>query len=154
MRVPGLAGVRGDDGAELAIGATTTLSAVAADPRSRDRYPAFAEAVESISTPVLRHMGTLGGNLCLDTRCTYYNQNEEWRQAIGYCMKEAGSVCWVAPSSPRCWAIAASDSARDVVRARGTGEPASQQPASGRRPWRRSTATMGSTTSPSGPTRS
>ncbi len=56
-------------------------------------------------------MGTLGGNLCLDTRCTYYNQSEEWRCSIDYCMKEKGTVCWVAPSSARCWAISASDSA-------------------------------------------
>ena len=56
-------------------------------------------------------MGTLGGNLCLDTRCTYYNQTEGWRRSIDYCMKEAGSICWVAPSSPRCWAHTASDSA-------------------------------------------
>jgi len=109
MRVPGLAQITGDG--ELRIGATATLSAVADDPRVRGRFPALAQAVESISTPVLRNMGTLGGNLCLDTRCTYYNQNEEWRQAIGYCMKAAGTVCWVAPSSPRCWAISASDSA-------------------------------------------
>jgi 4-hydroxybenzoyl-CoA reductase subunit beta len=56
-------------------------------------------------------MGTLGGNLCLDTRCTYYNQTEGWRRSIDFCMKEAGTICWVAPSSPRCWAHAASDSA-------------------------------------------
>jgi 4-hydroxybenzoyl-CoA reductase subunit beta len=56
-------------------------------------------------------MGTIGGNVCVDTRCTYYNQTEEWRRSIDYCMKEQGSVCWVAPSSPRCWAHSASDSA-------------------------------------------
>ncbi len=68
-------------------------------------------AVASISAPALRNMGTLGGNLCLDTRCTYYNQSEEWRQSIDYCMKEQGETCWVAPSSPRCWAVASGDSA-------------------------------------------
>jgi 4-hydroxybenzoyl-CoA reductase subunit beta len=67
--------------------------------------------VESISSPPLRNMGTLGGNVCVDTRCTYYNQTEEWRRSIDFCMKEAGEVCWVAPSSPRCWAHSASDSA-------------------------------------------
>jgi 4-hydroxybenzoyl-CoA reductase subunit beta len=77
----------------------------------RGQYPALAEAVGSISAPVLRNMGTIGGNVCLDTRCTYYNQNEEWRRAIDFCMKEEGTVCWVAPGSPRCWAISASDSA-------------------------------------------
>jgi 4-hydroxybenzoyl-CoA reductase subunit beta len=77
----------------------------------RARYPALARAVESISSPPLRNMGTIGGNLCVDTRCTYYNQTEEWRRSIDYCMKEAGTICWVATSSPRCWAHTASDSA-------------------------------------------
>ncbi|HMS16796.1 MAG TPA: FAD binding domain-containing protein, partial [Planctomycetota bacterium] len=53
----------------------------------------------------------IGGNLCLDTRCTYYNQSEEWRRSIGYCMKEVGETCWVAPGSPRCWAVSSSDTA-------------------------------------------
>ncbi len=112
MAIPELRGITDDgtDGA-LRIGATTVLSEVAASPSVRRRYPALARAVESISSPPLRNMGTLGGNLCLDTRCTYYNQTEAWRQSIDYCMKEAGSVCWVAPSSPRCWAHTASDSA-------------------------------------------
>ncbi len=104
-----LAGVR-DDG-EVRLGATATLAEVAAHPAVRQRYPALARAVRSISSPPLRNMGTLGGNLCLDTRCTYLNQTEEWRRAIDYCMKAAGEICWVAPSSPRCWAHSASDSA-------------------------------------------
>jgi 4-hydroxybenzoyl-CoA reductase subunit beta len=77
----------------------------------RERYPAFAAAVQSISSPPLRNMGTIGGNLCVDTRCTYYDQTEEWRRAVDYCMKEEGTICWVATSSPRCWAHSASDSA-------------------------------------------
>jgi len=104
----------GDDnnnGGDLHLGATATLTDIAEHPTVRDRYPALATAIESISSPPLRNMGTIGGNICLDTRCTYYNQTEEWRQAIDYCMKEAGKTCWVAPSSPRCWAHSASDSA-------------------------------------------
>jgi 4-hydroxybenzoyl-CoA reductase subunit beta len=97
--------------AALRIGATTLLDTVARDPRIVTRYPALATAVASISSPPLRNMGTLGGNLCLDTRCTYYNQTEEWRRSIDYCMKEEGSICWVATSSPRCWAHSASDAA-------------------------------------------
>ena len=109
-QIPELSGITaGEDG--VRIGAMTSLTAVASDPLIREQYPALAQAVASISAPVLRNMGTLGGNLCLDTRCTYYNQNEEWRQAIHYCMKAAGEVCWVAPGSPRCWAISASDAA-------------------------------------------
>jgi 4-hydroxybenzoyl-CoA reductase subunit beta len=56
-------------------------------------------------------MGTVGGNLCLDTRCSYYDQGHEWRAAIGYCMKKDGDVCWVAPGSKRCWAVSSSDTA-------------------------------------------
>lgn len=100
----------GNEG-DLHLGATASLTDIAEHPTVRDRYPALATAVESISSPPLRNMGTIGGNICLDTRCTYYNQTEEWRQAIDYCMKEAGETCWVAPSSPRCWAHSASDSA-------------------------------------------
>jgi len=96
---------------EARIGATTLLAEVAGHAALAARYPAFARAVASISSPPLRHMGTIGGNLCVDTRCTYYNQTEEWRRAIDYCMKEEGTICWVATSSPRCWAHSASDSA-------------------------------------------
>jgi 4-hydroxybenzoyl-CoA reductase subunit beta len=60
-------------------------------------------------------MGTLGGNLCLDTRCNYYNQSYEWRKAIDFCMKKDGAICWVAPSSPRCWAVSSSDLAPVMV---------------------------------------
>jgi len=109
MGIPELAGIR--DGGAVRIGATTLLDDVARHPLIAGRYPALATAVASISSPPLRNMGTLGGNLCVDTRCTYYNQTEEWRRAIDYCMKAEGSICWVATSSPRCWAHSASDSA-------------------------------------------
>ncbi|HEV3455244.1 MAG TPA: FAD binding domain-containing protein [Thermoanaerobaculia bacterium] len=100
----------GADGA-VRIGATTLLDDVARHPLVAGRYPALAAAVASISSPPLRNMGTIGGNLCVDTRCTYYNQTEEWRRSIDYCMKAEGTICWVATSSPRCWAHSASDSA-------------------------------------------
>ena len=106
-----LRGIRGEAGGELRIGAMTTLAAVAASPLIRSTHPALARAVASISSPAIRNMATLGGNLCLDTRCTYYNQNQEWRESIDFCMKEGGTVCWVAPQSPRCWAVSASDAA-------------------------------------------
>ena len=109
MGIPGLAGI--DVNGEVHIGATTLLSDVVAHPAVRERYPAFAAAVQSISSPPLRNMGTIGGNLCVDTRCTYYNQTEEWRRSIDYCMKAEGEICWVATSSPRCWAHTATDSA-------------------------------------------
>lgn len=112
MGIPGMSGIsNGDADREVRLGATTLLSDIVASDALRRRYPALVRAVASISSPPLRNMGTIGGNICLDTRCTYYNQTEPWRQAIDYCMKEAGTVCWVAPSSPRCWAHSASDAA-------------------------------------------
>ncbi|HVT61584.1 MAG TPA: FAD binding domain-containing protein [Thermoanaerobaculia bacterium] len=114
MAIPELAGVRNGTASaagEVRLGATTLLDDVARHPLVAERYPALARAVASISSPPLRNMGTIGGNVCVDTRCTYYNQTEDWRRAIDYCMKEEGKICWVATSSPRCWAHSASDSA-------------------------------------------
>ena len=96
---------------DIRIGATATLTNIIRDDKVRERFPAFAQAVASISSPPLRNMGTIGGNLCIDTRCTYYNQTEEWRRSIDYCLKEEGTICWVATKSPKCWAHTASDSA-------------------------------------------
>lgn len=95
----------------LVIGATTTITEVAESDVIRRYYPALAEAALAISTPQLRNMGTIGGNVCLDTRCNYYNQNLDWRQALGYCMKKDGDICRVAPSSPKCVAANSSDTA-------------------------------------------
>jgi 4-hydroxybenzoyl-CoA reductase subunit beta len=109
MRLPELRGVHSNG--ELRLGATTILSEIEESPVVRERWPALATAVASISSPPLRNMGTIGGNVCVDTRCTYYNQTEDWRRSIDYCMKAEGSICWVATSSPRCLAHTASDSA-------------------------------------------
>ena len=92
------------------IGSAATLRALERHGDLCGQHPALATAVRSISTPLLRTMGTIGGNVCLDTRCNYYNQNYEWRRAINFCMKCDGDTCWVAPSSPRCWAVNSSDS--------------------------------------------
>ncbi len=110
MSIPQLRGIE-TAGGELRVGATTTLTDILRDEIIRARFPAFARAVASISSPPLRNMATLGGNLCIDTRCTYYNQSEEWRRSIDYCLKERGEICWVATKSPRCWAHSASDAA-------------------------------------------
>ncbi len=98
-----------------ALGAGLTLTELVEHRRLRKRYPVVARAAELISTPLLRNMGTLGGNLCLDTRCNYYDQSYEWRKAIDFCMKKDGAICWVAPSSPRCWAVQSSDLAPVMV---------------------------------------
>jgi 4-hydroxybenzoyl-CoA reductase subunit beta len=106
-----LDGVRGTAGGGLTIGAGTRLATVAAHPDVIARYPALATAAGLVSSPQLRNMGTLGGNVCVDTRCNYYNQSYAWRKAIGFCMKKDGDICLVAPSSPRCWAVSSSDTA-------------------------------------------
>jgi len=109
MAIDGMAGISNGDGVRM--GATTILDDLTRDEKIRLHYPSLARAVASISSPPLRNMGTIGGNVCVDTRCTYYNQTEEWRRSIDYCMKEEGTICWVATKSPRCWAHSASDSA-------------------------------------------
>jgi 4-hydroxybenzoyl-CoA reductase subunit beta len=106
----GAAGQRGS-----VIPAGLTLTEIATHRKVLRQYPVVARAAELISTPLLRNMGTLGGNLCLDTRCNYYNQSYEWRKAIDFCMKKDGAICWVAPSSPRCWAVQSSDLAPVMV---------------------------------------
>jgi 4-hydroxybenzoyl-CoA reductase subunit beta len=69
------------------------------------------QAAAQVATPHLRNMGTVGGNLCLDTRCTYYDQNHEWRKSIDFCMKKDGQTCWVATASPKCLAVSSTDTA-------------------------------------------
>jgi 4-hydroxybenzoyl-CoA reductase subunit beta len=93
------------------LGAGLTLSDLVRNPAIRAQYGALWQAASQIATPHLRNMGTLGGNLCLDTRCNYYDQNYEWRKAIDFCMKKDGEICWVATSSPKCLAVSSTDSA-------------------------------------------
>ncbi len=104
----------GSDGV-LRIGAGVSLTRLIRDPQVRKQWPVLGQAAAEISTPILQNMGTVGGNLLLDTRCNYYDQNYEWRKAIDFCMKKDGKICWVAPSSPRCWAVQSSDLAPVMV---------------------------------------
>jgi 4-hydroxybenzoyl-CoA reductase subunit beta len=106
-----LVGVRGSAGGGLSIGSATTLTAVSRHADLARHYPALATAAGLVSTPQLRNMGTLGGNVCVDTRCNYYNQSYQWRKAVSFCMKKDGDICLVAPGSPRCWAVSSSDTA-------------------------------------------
>ena len=97
-------------GASVRIGAMTTLTELADHPALPPEYRVLREAAASVSTPQLRNAGTLGGNLCLDTRCNWYDQSLFWRQAAGYCMKtHSNVVCRVATSSSRCLATASAD---------------------------------------------
>jgi len=93
------------------IGAGATLAAAARDKQLTAGFAGYAEAVGLVSSPPLRNVGTVGGNLCVDTRCNYYDMTYEWRKAAGFCMKKDGDICLVAPSSPRCWAVSSSDTA-------------------------------------------
>ena len=93
----------------LRIGAGVSLTDLCDDAVVNRDYPFVAAAARTISTPVLRNMGTIGGNLLLDTRCNYYDQNYEWRKGINFCMKKDGEICWVAPGSSKCWAVQSSD---------------------------------------------
>jgi 4-hydroxybenzoyl-CoA reductase subunit beta len=91
------------------IGAGVTLSAASSNEHLTAHFSGYAQAAGLVSSPPLRNAGTIGGNLCVDTRCNYYDMTYEWRKAIGFCMKKDGDICLVAPSSPRCWAVSSSD---------------------------------------------
>jgi len=114
-RLRELCEIRGDRIEGMRIGSSVSLTDICNHPVINRDYPFVAEAARLISTPILRNMGTIGGNLLLDTRCNYYNQNYEWRKGINFCMKKDGDICWVAPSSPKCWAVQSSDLAPVMV---------------------------------------
>jgi 4-hydroxybenzoyl-CoA reductase subunit beta len=97
------------------LGACVTLANIAADTRFRNGLTALAQAASLVATPQIRNMATLGGNLCLDTRCNYYDQNYEWRKAINFCLKKDGDTCWVAPGSPKCVAVSSTDTAPALI---------------------------------------
>ncbi len=104
-----LRGVRGDERAGLTIGAGTVLREFFTHDIVAKHYAALARAGGLISNPQIRYMGTVGGNLLVDTRCNYYNMPYWWRRSIHFCMKKDGDICWVAPGGTRCWAISSSD---------------------------------------------
>ncbi len=97
------------------LGACVTLAEIAADARFRNGLTALAQAASLVATPHIRNMATLGGNLCLDTRCNYYDQNYEWRKAINFCLKKDGDTCWVAPGSSKCMAVSSTDTAPALI---------------------------------------
>src|ERR1041385_3701319 len=109
MRLPELHQVSGVGSQGTVIGASVTLTEICEHENIKRDYPVISSAARTISTPILRNMGTIGGNLLLDTRCNYYDQNYEWRKAINFSLKKDGDVCWVAPGSSKCWAVQSSD---------------------------------------------
>jgi 4-hydroxybenzoyl-CoA reductase subunit beta len=107
-QLPELHGIEERAG-ELVIGAAETLATVATHPLVLRHFPSLAQAAGSVAGPQLRNMGTIGGNLCLDTRCTYYNQTPFWRGALGYCLKKDGEICHVTKVGKKCVAAHSAD---------------------------------------------
>lgn len=101
--------------AALSLGACLTLDDIVRNAHLRRDYTALWQAASQVATPQIRNMATLGGNLCLDTRCNYYDQNYEWRKAISFCMKKDGDICWVATGSPKCLAVSSTDTAPALI---------------------------------------
>jgi 4-hydroxybenzoyl-CoA reductase subunit beta len=104
-----------DEADGLSLGARVRLSEIASSATLRRDFPSLAKAAGLVAGPQLRSMGTLGGNLCLDTRCTYYNQTFFWREALGFCLKKSGTVCHVVPTGKRCVAAHSSDVAPVLI---------------------------------------
>jgi 4-hydroxybenzoyl-CoA reductase subunit beta len=103
------------DNSGLKLGACLTLTDIAQDTRFRNGFSALWQAAAQVATPHIRNVATLGGNICLDTRCNYYDQSYEWRKAINFCMKKDGTQCWVALSSPKCVAVSSTDTAPALI---------------------------------------
>jgi 4-hydroxybenzoyl-CoA reductase subunit beta len=104
-----LKGIREQQGSGVEIGALTSLTNIERSDLLRRRYPVLTEAAATVASPLLRNMGTLGGNICLDTRCLWYNQSLTWRKGCGFCIKKDGDLCHVAPGGTRCWAAFSGD---------------------------------------------
>src|SRR3954469_25347921 len=107
--IDGLERIRVTPGIGVELGATTTLSAIEDSGFIATHYPVLREAVMTVASPILRNMGTLGGNICLDTRCLWYNQSLQWRKSCGFCIKKDGDLCHVAPGGTKCWAAFSAD---------------------------------------------
>ena len=95
----------------LRIGATATLTSILDTPWMREKFAVLGSAIGTVAGPLQRNMGTIGGNLCLETRCRWYNQSHFWRQSLGGCLKKDGDICHVAPGGKFCWAAWSGDSA-------------------------------------------
>jgi 4-hydroxybenzoyl-CoA reductase subunit beta len=104
-----LKGIRRQANGEVQIGALTTLREIERSDLLRLHYPVLTEAAATVASPVLRNMGTIGGNICLDTRCLWYNQSLTWRKGCGFCIKKDGDLCHVAPGGTKCWATSSAD---------------------------------------------
>jgi 4-hydroxybenzoyl-CoA reductase subunit beta len=104
-----LRGIHPQSGNCVEIGALTTLTEIENSVFLRQHYPVLTEAAKTVASPILRNMGTVGGNICLDTRCLWYNQSLTWRKGCGFCIKKDGNLCHVAPGGDFCWAAFSGD---------------------------------------------
>jgi 4-hydroxybenzoyl-CoA reductase subunit beta len=104
-----LKSVHQQPGEGVSIGALSTLTSIEHSEFLRKHYPVLTEAAATVASPVLRNMGTIGGNICLDTRCLWYNQSLTWRKGCGFCIKKDGDLCHVAPGGTKCWAAFSGD---------------------------------------------
>ena len=93
----------------IEIGALTSLSEIERSQLLRQKFPLLVEAAKMVASPVIRNMATIGGNICLDTRCLWYNQSLTWRKSCGFCIKKDGDLCHVAPGGTKCWAAFSGD---------------------------------------------
>jgi 4-hydroxybenzoyl-CoA reductase subunit beta len=110
-RIESLRGIQVSAAGELRIGALSTLTEIVNSALIQQNYSVLAQAAATVAGPLQRNMGTVGGNLCLETRCRWYNQSYFWRKSLGGCLKKDGPVCHVAPGGTRCWAAWSGDSA-------------------------------------------
>ena len=105
----GLKGIDPQPGGGAVIGALTTLTVIERSGFLRQHFPVLSAAAATVASPLLRNMGTIGGNICLDTRCLWYNQSLTWRRGCGFCIKKDGDLCHVAPGGTKCWAVFSGD---------------------------------------------
>jgi 4-hydroxybenzoyl-CoA reductase subunit beta len=108
-RIAAMRGIKPQADGSVEIGALTTLRTIERSEFLRQHFPVLTEAAGTVASPVLRNMGTIGGNICLDTRCLWYNQSLTWRKGCGFCIKKDGDLCHVAPGGSKCWAVFSGD---------------------------------------------
>lgn len=109
--IPGIEAVQYSAEKGLNIGPLATLESIESNRAIRQNYPGLAEAAGAVASPAIRNVGTIGGNVCIDTRCWYYNQSHQWRKSLAPCYKRGGDICYVAKGGDHCYALCMSDTA-------------------------------------------
>jgi len=102
-------------GGKLTIGAGVTLAALVRFDPIREHYPLIGQAARSIASPVIRQTATVGGNLLVDNRCTFYDQSKNWREAFGACLRDDGDICQVTGTGNKCFSRNVSDLAPALI---------------------------------------